>query len=781
MFSDECISVPENVFCEIRGDIVLEEGEYDICDTENPGEGVLVKRNEYFAKLPAVSNIELSASQTSELNNTENPSDTVFVKVNEQKIDSPAIHDVTEIGNNVLEDKTNSDKEYQPDSDYTSSNLSASIIQLEKRARSESSLREKSETHLIESEPLISTEDHSHEIVTTGHPTSPAADDKDFDLPKYNRKRKADPSLWKQNVRKKQRMSGQAYVDRKGKTVPQKQPPDILCKCKFKCSVHFPKEKQQEIFKEYWALGDTVLQKAFISSLVEEKPVQRKRKRNEDSGKSKMKSRFYFFRKENGEKVRVCLKFFCDVLKITFKVIDHALANRNQSGAFSGADGRKGKTPPNITPKECIMHVKKHIDRFPRLESHYCRRDTKKLYLSPELNLAEMYRLYCKDYCPQNAITPVKENVYRNIFKSYDPPLATYVPKKDRCTLCKVYYEATDKTALEEKWKEHDKRKKESLEMKANDMKIASTDEENRRTISFDLQAVLSVPYTGDAQIFYRRKLSLYNFTIYECTGEGYCYLWDETQGKKGSSEIGTCLLNYLESLPETVHHVTSYSDTASGQNRNKFIVAAMMYAVSRIDNLQIIDMKYMESGHSYLEADSMHATIERAKKHREIHTPREYGLVIEMARKKKNSYKVHHLEHSDFKDLNNLCKRVLLNTTVDSNGNPVHWLKVKWFRFQKDTPYTVQFKYNLSDETFLEFKILGRRTKPFSWAVVQLHPKYAKRIPVSTNKKKDLLYLLQSGVIPKSYATFYNEIPCERGKMDNVPYTITDDEDDGA
>lgn len=44
-----------------------------------------------------------------------------------------------------------------------------------------------------------------------------------------------------------------------------------------------------------------------------------------------------------------------------------------------------------------------------------------------------------------------------------------------------------------------------------------------------------------------------------------------------------------------------------------------MLYPVNNIDHLKIIDMKFMESGHSYLEADSMHSTIERTKKHKKF------------------------------------------------------------------------------------------------------------------------------------------------------------------
>ena len=76
--------------------------------------------------------------------------------------------------------------------------------------------------------------------------------------------------------------------------------------------------------------------------------------------------------------------------------------------------------------------------------------------------------------------------------------------------------------------------------------------------------------------------------------------------------------------MPRTVNHISTFSDTCVGQNRNKFIVAAMLYAVQKFENIKTVDLKYMESGDSYLEADSMHSPIDTAKCSQSIYTIRE-------------------------------------------------------------------------------------------------------------------------------------------------------------
>lgn len=239
-----------------------------------------------------------------------------------------------------------------------------------------------------------------------------------------------------------------------------------------------------------------------------------------------------------------------------------------------------------------------------------------------------MYRLYVENYCTNEKITPVTISVYRKKFNGYDPQLSFHVPKKDQCSTCNIYYSAIDKADLEDGWQLHKKREKEAMDMKDEDKK-RSLQDPTYRAISFDLEAILSVPFSADTQIYYKRKLSVFNFTIFDAFDHsGHCFVWDETHGSKGASEIGTCLLKYLYNLPHTVSHISTFSDTCGGQNRNQFVTAAMLYAVNKIEHLQIVDLKFMESGHSYLEADSIHATIERARKHRKSFHNRRMGVI---------------------------------------------------------------------------------------------------------------------------------------------------------
>lgn len=252
--------------------------------------------------------------------------------------------------------------------------------------------------------------------------------------------------------------------------------------------------------------------------------------------------------------------------------------------------------------------------------------------------------------------------------------------------------------------------------------------------------------------------------------------------GGKEASEIGTCLFQYLQNLPETVTHVSTYSDTCGGQNCNRFTMTAILYAVQNIDNLQIIDVKYMKSGHSYLEADAMHATIERAKKNKKIYTTREWALPIQMARSKPRPFIVSTNNYSDFYDFQNMASGTFWNRNIESTCEKMKWLKVKWMRFQKSTPFIVQFKYNLSDEKFMELNISPKVQKKASNFIqggnrLNVSQKYKSILPITDSKKKELLSLLQNGVILKDYEAFYTNIPIVKNKKDKTPWSTSDEE----
>ena len=152
----------------------------------------------------------------------------------------------------------------------------------------------------------------------------------------------------------------------------------------------------------------------------------------------------------------------------------------------------------------------------------------------------------------------------------------------------------------------------------------------------FDLQAILSTPCGLVSRLYYKRKLS-YNLSFYtQFNKQDTCYLWNETDGSKGSSEVATCLSLFLNSIWPPITSV-SFSDTCEGPNRNKRVCAALVHCVNQHKSLTTIDQKFFEHDnrpHSCMECDSMHSATKTAKK-TQIHIPRQWDTVVRLARKK--------------------------------------------------------------------------------------------------------------------------------------------------
>ena len=249
------------------------------------------------------------------------------------------------------------------------------------------------------------------------------------------RKRVRNESNWLRNVNKHARSHGLEYVTRKGKQVPKKAPLPSKCSCRYRCK-EFSEEARSIICDEFYAIGDRSRQKDFIISKIVIEPVKRRVKvrKNEER---KMRGNSYIYTlglcNKDGvpEMVRVCQHFFCKTLAVSSETVRNALSNVGVAGNYVGKDKRQGRQAKNKLDEERKNFVKDHINSFPRIEPHYCRKDGSKQYLSPELNVVKMYRLYL-ERCREKEVEPVKESMYRHIFVT-DFNLQFFPPKKAEC------------------------------------------------------------------------------------------------------------------------------------------------------------------------------------------------------------------------------------------------------------------------------------------------------------------------------------------------------------
>lgn len=89
------------------------------------------------------------------------------------------------------------------------------------------------------------------------------------------------------------------------------------------------------------------------------------------------------------------------------------------------------------------------------------------------------------------------------------------------------------------------------------------------------------------------------------------------------------------------------FSDNCAGQNRNQFVASMFLLAVNTF-NLDVKEHKFLTKGHTQMECDSMHSSIEYVKNNRCVYTLHGWSDNLAMARRK-NAYNVKIMQFHDF------------------------------------------------------------------------------------------------------------------------------------
>lgn len=107
--------------------------------------------------------------------------------------------------------------------------------------------------------------------------------------------------------------------------------------------------------------------------------------------------------KVDSQYVNVYKTFFLHTLDINHTVVDTSLrksiSKENVSGTGSLDKTGKHTNRLNKIPVIQFVRVKNHISSFPKINSHYCCKDSSKSYLEP--GLQKVYKLYL-EHCTQN-------------------------------------------------------------------------------------------------------------------------------------------------------------------------------------------------------------------------------------------------------------------------------------------------------------------------------------------------------------------------------------------
>jgi hypothetical protein len=218
----------------------------------------------------------------------------------------------------------------------------------------------------------------------------------------------------------------------------------IKKKSKIQCN-EFSEDRRERIFKEFWKLTWHE-KKVFVNMLMDTKnPRETKNKQNEIS---RLKVSLFFYLKKDGIRIRVCKKMFLNTLDLKQWSVLHWVQSQS--------NGRV-----NDTEKKWRRD---YLNMLPKVESHYCRSSTDKLYLEPIWRTkTNVFREYEK-YCPEKNTESLGYKVFEDIFNELN--LSIFMPKKDQCDVCIRF---NTNNVSQEQYDLHQKRKVEARQQKDHD------------------------------------------------------------------------------------------------------------------------------------------------------------------------------------------------------------------------------------------------------------------------------------------------------------------------
>ena len=575
------------------------------------------------------------------------------------------------------------------------------------------------------------------------------------------RGKKAAPETWGKNVQKIRRRDGLNYTTSSKKEKPARSigKPCTSNFCleseKRQCNI-LNQQIRTAIFENYWIkLRTWEERRVFVKSSMKQVPIiQTKAGMN-----SRRHCTWEYYLSHNNISYRVCKKMFCSTLGMPQRTImnwcyagsstnEENEDKPNKSFEVITEEARQNisKQPRkahNATPPEDLGFITTFLESLATIPSHYCRatyKDTK--FLEPGTRLVDLYEEY-----KSKAVEAGKKAVSYPLFKkAFDEGnYSVFIPRKDQCNIC---ISAKHGIITQEELAGHRRMKTRAQECKSKD-KDDAIKNSNISTWTVDMQAVLLSPKTDASCMYYKTKLQLHNFTLFCLENkEAFCYTWTECDGDLSSDRFAWLLYKhfktYLEKNPN-IKTLIVWSDGCGYQNRNATLSNAYLH-LAKCFNITIFQ-KYLVAGHTQMECDSIHSTIERKIRGQAMYSPREYVIVMQISRKTPSPYNVTELLYDFWEDGFSDLYVTSIRPGKKAGDPTVHDLRVLQYT-QEGIQFCTDFDNPLQP---LPQRIKGA-------GPLKLKQSFTAKIPLTKRKYDDLQSLKE--VIPKDCHQFYNSLP---------------------
>lgn len=511
-------------------------------------------------------------------------------------------------------------------------------------------------------------------------------------------------------------------------------------------------DERQKIHKQFWEFKTWPEKIAFIKASAVRRCIRRRRKSARTDLTKKHSGHDIFLSKldANCTKVKVCRQFFLNTLCIgedSFRrwtreadnIIEDNTSEQNENTETTSSIARTGRN------SELRKTVKTWLDILPKVPSHYCRAtSTKKFVESTFRSELHMHQIF-KEWCVENNYSAASRKIFSKVLSQEN--IGIHHPRKDQCDTCCSY--KTGNISKEE-YETHIAKKNEAREAKKN--AIASADEKVV-VITVDVQSVLLAPKLLASALYYKLKLQCHNFTVYNVLSKDVTiYFWHEADGNVTANEFTSCLIDYCQNLPPSTERIIIISDGCGHQNRNRILSSALGDLAQR--KKISIEQLYLEKGHTMMEVDSVHSTIEQYIKP-PIYAPSDYVTRMRQARPQK-PYDVKSIHYDFFLNFEELESNLKSIRPGKRKGDPVV-VDIRGLKYLPDGSILYRLRH-IDQWTILP----QRRSNQRSCSLISPNRLYMSPLKITESKFKHLQELKL--VIDQDYHPFYNSLEYNPG-----------------
>ena len=384
------------------------------------------------------------------------------------------------------------------------------------------------------------------------------------------------------------------------------------CRCLRKCSQAVPQLRRIKIWQDYWKLPYND-RKLCMWNLINRTPTK-------GHGTSPRKWLCnYTMILDTGEKQVVCKSFFLATLGYTktSTVIQELL--RTPPNSISPPSDKRGKTQPHhALTAESIAVIEAHIRSYNPCISHYRREHApRRLYLLTEITEKQMHEDFIARY-PNSTCSYV---TYTRQVKRMG--ISFVKLDEEQCELCLSIEQShvkengccIDSCGACEKSQAH-----KDLYCQARSEYKQDSDAIKDGTVvrSIDLQKVIMLPRLPEVKsVCFTKRIIAFNETFapvnaYVRAVKSICMLWHEGVAGRKCEEITSMFLKALK-IDRDYRHVVYYMDNCAGQNKNWSLLTGMVNLMNNgVVAAETVTFKYLESGHTFMSADVVHAGVER-------------------------------------------------------------------------------------------------------------------------------------------------------------------------